>query len=189
MSASAEQSAARQATKVAAVALRRDGHSTAEVAKILGKSARYIRAAVQGEDLSPPPADAATPAKRKARRKAPRSFARRNQPTGSMLHPILLEAAPRGGLGGFGVAPVEVSAAGLGPSVPIGGHDERGRVKLSEQVIDLGTTSEHDARRYKADHARNDESWEDLPDWPEGARSMVVIREDGSREEFSPDQL
>lgn len=164
------------------------GHDTAEISRLMGVTPRTARAYIQAAreaGIATEPTDAPETARgkptRAPKRKAPRAFKRRNQPQGSVLPPILLDAPPRGSLGGFGVAPVTVSGAALGPSVPIGGHDERGRVKLSEQVIDLGTTAEHDARRY--DSGRNDESWDDL-EVPDDARRMVVIREDGSRTEF-----
>lgn len=159
--------------------------SAAAVGEQLGRSARSIRDLCQGADLDPPPPPIApedSPARKKpkARRKVPRSFKRRNQSLGRMLPPILLYDSG----GGFGIPGETVSAAGLGPNVPVGGQDQFGRTKLSESVVDMGTTLQHDARRY--DSARNDHSLDDLPESAPVGTRIVVTREmpDGSTRDF-----
>ncbi len=170
--------------------MRRQGMTAPAVAAVLGCSARKVRELCEGESLDPPPEPAPTKARRKPpRRKAPRAFKRRNQPAlGRMLPPIILDASPRLGVGGFGLAAQAVSASGLGPNVPIGGQDEFGRVKVGEKIVDMGTTLSHDEKRYaasrEADAARNDDSW-DAMEIPDDAERVVREHEDGSLSELN----
>lgn len=191
MPASPEQKARRERDKIAALTLRRSGLSASEAGEAMGRSARSIRELCQGESTEPalvePKSAAAAAAKAKATRAArtknlPRN--KRGQPEGGrVLRPILLYDGPGGG---FGIPGETVSAAGLGPSIPVDGWgdpmgDGRSLRKMGESIVDLGTTEQADKRRY--DSGRNDESWDDL-EVPPDARRMVVVREDGSRTEF-----
>jgi hypothetical protein len=90
--------------------------------------------------------------------------------------PIIVLPPARRGQGGFGLPPVELDASGLGENPAIGESASYARgVKLSEQVVDMGTTVQHDARRY-AGPTVTEYDPDDIPDEvPEGTRVFAVL--------------
>jgi hypothetical protein len=142
----------RSACERAAYLARVEGLSTAAIARALDVTPRTARAYLAdaraaGISTEPAPTDAndgdQTANQAAPRRKEPRSFRKRRASKGGggkLLKPFTV-----GGVGGFDLLP-SLDTSGLGPNLAVGDVDEWGRVKMSEQVIDLGERHALDPR-------------------------------------------